>query len=449
MKKQLALSLAALLSGAACSPIDPGTGVDGGRPCQRGAQQSCTCERGGGIQTCGDDGRWGACACPGECVPGRSEACSCSDGRPGARLCKDDGVFRACVCTPALPDAGGMPGSDASTLGPDAGTFLTGTVSTGVDDILVDFFPVPNGLVVVRKAGIDLLDGTNTLVASVPASSDLTAAAFDGTLLGVADQAMLSVYDVSLSVQVTAALAEPCGSAVVVSGSRFVCGPATDVNRAFSTYDMTTGAMLAVSAKRTYEGIPMRRVPGTDDFVTVTTDSTPSDFFLHRVGADHLAVSYGESPYHGDFAATMAFAFDGTPPTHLIQMAGIFLKIYGGDGCAPSQSVNSTGCFIRDGELGTLAGDDKFVAMADDGGGTLYALATSRDDPNYCDRGCKAQRIDVGRRLVVGETTVTFVNAARIVGAKWDPYGGRLLVGFLRHGPSGSYKGYELQAVAP
>ncbi|MGC4117968.1 MAG: hypothetical protein QM765_26150 [Myxococcales bacterium] len=484
MKQQLlpGLALAAAVIASGCfapvtlTELDAAVSDDGSQGCEPGSTLSCRCTGGGpGAQVCGDDGRFGDCACLEPCVPGRSEACVCGDGRRGARLCGDEGYFGVCTCVGPGRDAGATPrvdagqpwrsdasvtpqgrdasqpsGPDASRFDPDAGIFATGTVSLGTDT-LIDFFPVPSGLIVVRKTGIDLLDGANTLMATVSSPREITAAGFDGTLLAVADKAMLSVYDVSLSVLRTVMLTESCASAVVVSGARFVCGPSNDWDRVFSIYDLTTGAKLATSSPRTYEGTPMRRVPGTDDFITVTTNLSPSDFYLHRVGSDHTLAFYGDSPYHGDFAATMAFAFDGAPPEHLIQSDGIFLEIYT-QGCVANSGWQTGGCFIRDGELGTLGGDEWFVAMADDGAGTLWALVTSGSYwDGVCEKGCKAQRIDIAQRLVVGETNVVFANPGKILGAKWDPYGHRFLMGYLvsEGYSSWDYKGYELRAEAP
>lgn len=42
------------------------------------------------------------------CAPGDSQGCSCTDGRPGAKVCKSDGSdFGSCTCTGPLPSTGG------------------------------------------------------------------------------------------------------------------------------------------------------------------------------------------------------------------------------------------------------------------------------------------------------------------------------------------------------
>lgn len=453
------------VAGCAFQPVGqagPPTGSrDAGARCQAGTTEECGCLNGEiGTQACGPDGRYGACSCDEVCVPGRSEQCTCADGRLGARRCADEGVFGPCSCVGSGPDAGGgpptgadagRPGLDAAAPGPDAGS-SGGTVLASGTDTLVDLFPASSGLVVVRKTGIDLLDASGGVLATVASPRDITAAAFDGTLLGVADKAMLTVYDTSLASLRSVALTESCASAVMVSGARFVCGPEGDWDRVFVTYDLQTGAKLASSTPVTYEGIPMRRVPGTDDFVTVTTGLSPSDFYLHRVGADHKVVSYGDSPYHGDFSATTAYAFDATPATHLVQNNGIFLRIYT-TACEANQGGWSNGCFERDGELGTLGDAESFAAMTDDGAGTIYALVWSGGwySDGLCKDGCKVQRIDVAGRLVTGEAAMKMTDGAAVAAAKWDPVQKRFLVGYLQSKDPysyGQYAGFQVLAFS-
>ena len=109
------------------------------------------------------------------------------------------------------------------------------------------------------------------------------------------------------------------------------------------------------SKKYTYNGIPMRLVPGTSDFVTVSVDLSPSDFHLYSGSDSGEAVYINESPYHGDLRITNTYAFDGSPPVHLITDSGLLLRIHG-DNCTGSMSSFSTGCFVKDGALGTLTG---------------------------------------------------------------------------------------------
>src|SRR4029079_18441543 len=144
---------------------------------------------------------------------------------------------------------------------------------------------------------------------------------------------------------------------------------------------------------------------------TVTTNLSPSDFHLYHVDATGKAVYINESPYHGDFAATMTFAFDDSSATHLIQSAGLLLKIYG-TGCDPMMNVFNTGCFIKDGVLGTLRTSEYYVGLGDDAAGAVFAVVgtgSSFDSP--CKNGCSFQRIDVATRTITSQKMHSFTNS--------------------------------------
>ena len=361
-----------------------GGGNTSGPPrCVPGRVEACPCagQATQGIQECRSAGTWGLCQCqPGTCQPQETFACACPLGDVGMRAC-DSTVCMGCRTST---------GMDASTPAPDGGVRREdgGVVLYAGTDTLIDLFPVSGGLIVVRSTAVQLLDVNGAQVTRVDSPREITSAAFDGTLLGVADRALLTVYDTALAPQRTATLIDVCASAVAASGSRFVCGPDYDWDRVFSVFDMTTGALLKRGPnKYTYNGIPMRAVPGTDDFVTVTTNLSPSDFHLYRVAPapDSGVLFLGESPYHGDFAASTVFAFDRSPATRLINSQGVILRIYDA-ACVPS--TNGQGCFFRDGNLGTLPNNRSFLAMAETGDGTLYGIvdrgSSSFFDPARC-----------------------------------------------------------------
>jgi hypothetical protein len=206
---------------------------------------------------------------------------------------------------------------------------------------------------------------------------------------------------------------ESCASGVLISRKRFVCGPVNDGGRVFYTYDVAANppVRIATSDPHSYNGAPMRRVPGTDDFVTVTTHLTPSDFYLYHVMNDGKTVFISESPYHGDFAATETFAFNGSPATHLIQVAGVMLKIYNAE-CDPGIHPYTNGCFVKDGVLGTLRSGESFAGMTDDGAGSLFGIVSRTgiySDPP-CINGCAVQRIDVATRTITSQKTHTFTS---------------------------------------
>lgn len=430
----------AVLAGCGFNPVDDRDGGSSVPQCVPGKVESCPCLGGqSGIQTCLSSGTFGSCQCaPSNCLPSDTFTCSCAGGGFGTRACGST----ACSGCPGRPDAGALP---------DGGLVDQSVVLYAGTDTLVDLFPVQGGLIVVRSTVVQLLDLVGNELAHVDSPREITAAAFDGTLLGVADRALLTVYDTALTPLRTTTLIESCASAVTISAQRFVCGPANDWDRIYSVFDMNTGQLLRHGPEMyTYDGIPMRRVPGTDDFVTVTIDSSPSDFSLFRVasGVDAGVLGFGDSPYHGAFAATTVFAFDRTPAQHLINQEGIMLKIY-----APTCGSAFTGCFVRDGELGTLPNGSMFLAMTEVGNGTIYGVAqhtpSSFYDPD-CVTGCDVQRIDVDARVIRG--SVSWVApVARIVATRFDSYQQQLVIGYLLPAPSGSqsYGGFRIVSFTP
>lgn len=269
----------------------------------------------------------------------------------------------------------------------------------------IDAFFAEEGLIVVEATGVFVISRAGDVLHGYESPRPIESAAFDGEWLGVADQAILTTFDLTLQPQADTTLAEGCRSAAMVSGPRFVCGPENDWDRIFYTYDALSGTLMGTSAPYTYNGTPMRRVPGTDDFVTVTIGLSPSDFHLYTAIED--PVEYiNESPYHGDFAATLVHAFVGVPATHVVNSQGIMLRIYGG-GCVPGSPFESE-CFVKDGELGTLPADVYgFVDLREGADGYLYGLVDPDQgfgiDPPCEQTACELQRIDPESRTIVSK----------------------------------------------
>jgi hypothetical protein len=178
----------------------------------------------------------------------------------------------------------------------------------------------------------------------------------------------------------------------------------------------------------------VRRVPGTDDFVTVTDSLSPSDFHLYALGQDDAAVYVGESPYHGDFRVTALYGFDGSPATHLITDTGLLLEIRA-DGCGGGGGGVDKGCFVRDGALGTLLDAEAFVAMDGDGGDTLHAVLGTTAFGSACEDRCRLQRIDVPTRVVEAERSTRF-GAGRFVALRHDPVADQVVAGYDLPGAS-------------
>lgn len=318
-----------------------------------------------------------------------------------------------------------------------------GVVLSAGTDTLVDLFPVNGGLIVVRSTVVQLLDGTGRELKAVNSPREITAAAFDGTLLGVADRALLIVFDQHLNLLRSVNLVDTCASGVVLSGGRFICGPTYDWDRIFTVLDMNTGVVLRRGPEKfTYHGLPMRRVPGRDDFVTVSGLS-PSDFFLYRLDNPSMEVRYlGESPYHGAFAATTVFAFDRTPASRIITSEGVILDIYP-QGC---ETGTGQGCFVRAGNLGTLPNGRAFLAMTESGDGFIYGIVNvsmgSYFDPK-CEMGCEVQRIDFDQRVVRAQVN-WMARVDRIVAIAYDSFQHRLVVGYLVSTGNGMAGGYQI-----
>jgi hypothetical protein len=379
------------------------------------------------------------------CVPGTQAACACAAGRSGIQLCRDDGSFGTCACDSASGSGGsdnqngstskGGRAAGGNTSVGDAGSASGGAGADGENVMwtgtptLIDVFVGEAGIYVVTSDSVALIDRTGALVREVKAPRPVTAAAFDDEVLVVADAAKLTSYDHDLKEKLSANLLEGCRAGVLLSGHRFVCGPENDWDRVFYTYDLQSGDLLASSKKYTYKGIPMRRVPGTDDFVTVTVDSSPSDFHLYSLAAGNEAVYVNESPYHGDFRVTNVYSFFGSPATHLVTDTGLMLRIYGAD-CNGMNNSFSTGCFVKDGALGTLTGAQAFMGMDADASGHVYGLVDVAAGylNSGCKMGCLLQKVDVAARSVEKQLTV-HPSVGKVVAFRYDAVGNSLVIG--------------------
>ncbi len=399
---------------------------------------------------------------PRRCIPGHQVTCACGDGRSSAQLCGDDGRFLACQCSEGTPGSSGGGGGVGSGSGGGVGAVGTGgggavgdgevRLRTGTS-VLIDAFVADSGVIIVLADSILLIGRGGEEITRVDSPRENTAAAFDGEILVVADKARFASYDATLSRITESDLVEECASAVLVSDHRFICGPSNDWDRLFYTYDAQTGAFVASSEKYTYHGIPMRRIPGTDDFVTVTVGSSPSDFHLYSVLGTGVAQFVNESPYHGDFGVTNVYAYDGSPPTHLVTHEGLMLRIYGSQ-CSAAESSFSSECFVRDGGIGTLLGAQRFLGMDNDAGGKLYGLVSlsgaSFSDPP-CDAGCLVQRIDIPSRTVEAQRTLA-LDLGAVVVVRHDPLSGALLVGYRLPGdhffPDDPYPGFAVSLLS-
>lgn len=236
-------------------------------------------------------------------------------------------------------------------------------------------------------------------------------------------------YDSALGLIGSWDLLEPCFASVLVSGHRFVCGPSYDWERVFYTYDTLTGQLVASSDAYTYKGIPMKRIPGTDDFITVTTDQSPPDYNLYSVMPNGVATHINRQGTPS-ITALPIFAIDGTPPVHLISQWGGLATIYGPD-CLSKPEARTSTCFLKDRSLNALTGSQQFDGMDSDAMGNLFGLVDMIDpitDPP-CSHGCVLETIKVATDTVVSQR-VLHLTAKEIVAFRHDPIAGAALIGY-------------------
>jgi hypothetical protein len=269
---------------------------------------------------------------------------------------------------------------------------------------LVNYHYDELGVRIVDESGVRQFGWDGELIAEWTAERPLLSSGYlDGQMV-VGDAAMITTLDQLLFPVQETTVIEACVTGVMVSGGRFVCGPDVDWDRVFYTYATDDGTLLATSAAYTYNGIPILPVPGRDMFVTVTVDSSPSDYHLYTVDETDTPVFVNESPYHGDFAVTTVVGFIGNPATHLVTTQGLMLSFMNAD-CNASDSSLTTGCFVKDGNLGTLPGSAAaYAALSNEQEGEVYALVDPGSSySEQCSDGCQLQRIDVAERLVSSE----------------------------------------------
>lgn len=345
-----------------------------------------------------------------------------------------------CDCTAECPSSGTSPTSGSGTAAGGYSTASQTLIAEGTGE-LVDVLVGDALIFVVEVRRVAAFDPDGNLITQADWPRDIKSAAFDAGRLVIADQGLTTVLGADLGVVSTASVLEPCAS-VVLLGNRVVCGPEEDWERIFYTYDATTGALLSTSEPYTYQGVPMRRVPGADAFVTVTTNLSPSDFFLYEVAQSGAVTYVGESPYHGDFGAEDVYAFDGSPPTHLISHEGVMLSVFGSEP------------FVKDGDVGTLTETALFMGMDNDPSGKLYGFVdTDVYDSSYynrCELGCLVQKIDVPTRTVEHEATYT-LEVGTLIAARYQAVTDMLVVGYRLPGsdfPGDPYPGYRVERLS-
>ncbi len=311
---------------------------------------------------------------------------------------------------------GGRTGSGGANGGADGGTGGAGATGS-VDGMkpflsgsaLVNYHYDADGVRIVDESGVKLYAWDGTLTAEWEGERPLLSSGYRDGVLVVADTAAIITLDASLQATNETTVVEACVTGTMLSGGRFVCGPNVDWDRVFYTYAASDGALLGTSEAYTYNGVPMISVPGQDLFITVTVDSSPSDYHLYSVNDADQATFINESPYHGDFAVTTLVGFTGEPHTHLVTRQGLMLSFANADCNADLNSFDS-GCFVKDGNLGTLPGPDAvYAGMSAQQNGRLFALVDPASGSSFgapCEKGCILQQIEVASRDVLHDVTL-------------------------------------------
>lgn len=313
----------------------------------------------------------------------------------------------------------------------------------------VEVFAAGAFLLVVDAESVSRLDTSGQVVGRFVPGRTITAAAFDGEYLAVADLESVTALSPTLVELSRTTVEQPCTSAVIMDGHRLVCGPENDWQRIYVTIDLAEGRIVAQSEPYTYRGMKLMRVPGRPEFVAFAYASPPS-LHLFEVSSD-VPVYVDRWPYHGNVPLTSINTFNALPSTHVITTSGGLLRIRG-EGCGV-RGVQSPLCFELDGDLGILPVGARYVALTHDVGGHVFGLRSS--DPGRtvepvcsAEVGCLLDRVDVAaRRLVERIEYREHIDAIHSI--VYQPEARRLVVVALTAGPTlFERSGYSLRAIA-
>jgi hypothetical protein len=377
-----------------------------------------------------------------KCNPGAVQSCTCPGGGFGEQSCGGDEQFGPCSCTSGSGGSGGRNNADAAN---DAPTLATGKLLSSGTSRLIDVFVGDSGIFVVAIDSVSVVDRAGVVIHALPAPREITAAAFDGTTLAVADKAFLKMYSTDLTEVASPALTESCVSVAIASGNRVLCAGAATFPTKFYTFDATNGTLILMSSVSSGStAVPMRRVPGKDDLVTLDS----SNFRLLRIDGTSQVTALGESPFSHMYRASPVFGFTGTTSDHLVTEDAILANIYAAQ-CVPS-STTTPQCFVQDGALGTLRGMERFIGLdGDDASGKAHALVdtTSSFGLAGCRSGCAVQSIDVAGRIV--ETSKLYaLDLGQTVAVRHDAKADALIAGFSRPtGGSSTSPGYRVELL--
>jgi hypothetical protein len=386
-------------------------------------------------------------------MPGYTMSCACPGGRFGRQTCGSDQQFSPCDC-PAFDGGTGFGGSinvgDANGGG-DVSTIAMGTLLSSGASRLIDVFVASTGIIVVTADSVTVVDRKGMQVTTLSAPREITAAAFEGSTLAIADKAILTTYTADLAPVGMATLTESCVLLAMVSGSRVVCAGQANFPTKLYTFNAMTGVAIQTASVSTQVNGYLRHVLGKDDLVAA--QQSTSGFTLLRIDASSMVSTMGSSPFQHMYKASSVFAFTGNPADHIITEDGLFANIYA-PMCDPSFTTSAQ-CFVQDGALGTLRGTEKFIGLdGADGAGKAYALVDtpmSSFDTRHCVGGCAVESIDVVMRIAQTKKSYS-LELGQVVAARHDATSNGLVVGYAKPGASSSvgtpYPGFRVELLS-
>jgi len=338
------------------------------------------------------------------CAEGEQTSCDCADGSQSVQVCGAEETFEPCQCGEGGARGKGNGGGGGGVDIPD---FPEGAVTIDVGpDRLVDAFRQGDLIQIVTRDQIRVVTMTGQLVGSVPSSSRIRTAAFDGARLAVANDETLRIFDATLSeVFGVAALEGKCRDMEFVRDSFVLCSPGEAYDHEpFVSYDpvtaepVTTTFVDTSSIEQDWEvGDEMHGLPGTGDVLTIYDQRTPPALELFRVASDGSVVGVGASEFNDDHPFFGVLTVLGTPPSTVVTDEGAIRTIYG-DTCKPAVPWYASLCFEHETLLGQPGVNRRYYAMTADGPDAYFGVLSYDDDYSTCQQGsCIAGRVKVHR----------------------------------------------------
>ena len=206
------------------------------------------------------------------------------------------------------------------------------TVAYQSQSPILTVLPGRAGLFVVHADQVVHVSRSGTVHRRLSWPREILAAVWSSDRAVILDRGVLTTLDENLDTLGRLNLIETCVQAVAADKDRVVCGPSNDWERIFYTYEVTTPALIARSQAVTYEGIPMRAVPGRPWFLT-----QEALFALDATGAASQRIDFSFST---GTQPILPLTFAGNPATLAVDRMGKVFQLQ--ESCQPS-------CFVAAG----------------------------------------------------------------------------------------------------